>query len=112
MMPNLVYLIEQYEHHLKQLNKHFQNKFDFTENFEICLRDFKILLPLTETNSQLESIANSDDDSNDTRMNNSMGNQQEEDDENSNDRQTTTTNQNESDQEEDEEIIDDDEEDD
>jgi hypothetical protein len=93
MIPNLVYSIEQYEQHLKLLNKHFHDKVDFTENFEICLRDFKILLPTEESNTQLESINGDSDneDSNQTtaRMNNSMGNQEDED---SNDRQTTGRN--------------------
>ena len=94
MIPNLVYSIEQYEQHLKLLNKHFLEKIDFTENFELCLRDFRILLPTEESNTQLESInGDSDNDSNsnqtDSRVNNSMGNQ---DDDDSNDRQTTERN--------------------
>jgi hypothetical protein len=50
MIPNLVYLVEQYENQLKLLNKHFKNEIDFTEKFEICLRDFKINLSSINTN--------------------------------------------------------------
>ncbi|CAF0898848.1 unnamed protein product [Brachionus calyciflorus] len=44
MIPNLVYLYEQYEQQLKLLNKHFKNRINLTENFEIRLRDFEIVL--------------------------------------------------------------------
>lgn len=52
MIPNLVYLYEQYEQQLKLMNKHFQNRINFTENIEIRLKDFKI--DLSSQNDQSE----------------------------------------------------------
>lgn len=70
MIPNLVYQYEQYEQQLKLLNKHFKNKvkfltekklnlflfekINFTENFEIRLRDFEIVLGSGENRSDEE----------------------------------------------------------
>jgi hypothetical protein len=60
MIPNLVYLIEQYEQQLKVLNKHFNNKIDFTEKFEKDkFRDFQIRISEDRNDDTLASTLNS-----------------------------------------------------
>ena len=101
LIPQLVYIIEQYEQQLRVLNKRFNSRVSLTglinlrlkffyfkfkinlmENFQAYIRDFKIKLPknmpITQQTSRINSQSNNEDTTSDTVISTTTNNEEDE----------------------------------